>query len=160
VTEAEAIARRAAERLGAEMDPALPDGVARVLTRSRRSPDGDLPDGADLATFVVAAAAFGCRLSAGTSGTAEPTRATLERRLRRQFGIDEGMSPHVAGSRNDHRRGRRSDLRKGRRRRRSTLSAAQADRGRSARTACARPSRFGPQANEQMTIDSGRRLTI
>jgi hypothetical protein len=93
VTEAEAIARRAAERLGAEMDPALPGGVARVLTRSRRSPDGDLPDGADLATFVVAAAAFGCRLSAGTSGTAEPTRATLERRLRRQFGIDEDMSP-------------------------------------------------------------------
>jgi hypothetical protein len=88
------IAERAAMELSAEMDPSLPSRVSRVL-QSRVAQGRDArPSRDDLASFLVAAAEAGCALCAATGGTVGGRgRFLLARRLRREMGIDEGMSP-------------------------------------------------------------------
>lgn len=88
------VARRAALRLGAEMDPSLPNRVERVLARNGDSGAGGLGDGHDLGTFLVAAAHMACGIhDALIIRTDRPARVFVEQRLRREMGIDEGMSP-------------------------------------------------------------------
>ena len=88
-----AIARDAAERLSAEMCPGLPDGVARVLAKGDGTGSDGPPDGGDLASLVVAASWVGCRLYAELRArTDRPAAVYLEQKLRREMGMDEGMS--------------------------------------------------------------------
>lgn len=91
------VARRAALRLGAEMDPSFPNRVERVLARngdSGTSGTDGLGDGHDLGTFLVTAAHMACGIhDALITRTDRPARIFVEQRLRREMGIDEGMSP-------------------------------------------------------------------
>jgi hypothetical protein len=88
-----AIARDAAERLSAEMCPGLPDDVARVLGKGDGIGSDGPPDGGDLASLIVAASWVGCRLYADLRRrTDRPAAVYLERKLRREMGIDEGLS--------------------------------------------------------------------
>jgi len=88
------IARQTAQRLGAEMDPSLPASVERALQKSFSSPGDTLSDGADIGTFIVTSAAAGCRIYADIAlKTHKPSSGYLERKLRSEMGIDEGMSP-------------------------------------------------------------------
>lgn len=90
-----AVAREAAEELGAEMDPGLPGCVERILVRSRGTDAAGLANGDTLGAFIVAAADAGCRVVGDFRADAgeRPARPFIERHLRRQMGIDEGMSP-------------------------------------------------------------------
>lgn len=91
--EPDAIARDIAERLAAEMCPGLPDDVARVLAK-RDGTGADRPrDGGDLASLVVAASHVGCDLyGALRERTDRPAAVYLESKLRREMGIDAGLS--------------------------------------------------------------------
>lgn len=77
------------------MDPGLPGCVERILVRSRGTDAAPLPNGDTLGAFIVAAADAGCRVVGEFRGRAgeRPAHSFLERQLRRQMGIDEGMSP-------------------------------------------------------------------
>ncbi|MGF1641383.1 MAG: hypothetical protein ACFCUO_10590 [Rhodospirillales bacterium] len=91
--EADAIARAAAARLAAEMCPGLPAAVARIVAARGEPGTGDPADSADLASMVVVASRLGCDLLAELRArTDRPAAGYLERRLRREMGIDEGMS--------------------------------------------------------------------
>ena len=88
-----AVARAAAARLAAEMCPGLPDNVARVLAKGDGPGADGFSDGGDLASLVVAAAHVGCRLYADLRArTDRPAAVYLEQKLRREMGIDEGLS--------------------------------------------------------------------
>ena len=88
-----AIARDAAERLSAEMCPGLPDDVARVLGKGDGIGSDGPSDGGDLASLIVAASRVGCALYAELRArTDRPAAVYLERKLRREMGIDEGLS--------------------------------------------------------------------
>lgn len=88
------IARRAALRCGAEMDPSLPGQVERVLAAAGRPGAADPLDGRDLASFLVVAAAALCRIHRDHSRrTDRPAHRYLERRLQSEMGIDEGAAP-------------------------------------------------------------------
>lgn len=90
-----AVAREAAQELGAEMDPGLPGCVERILSRSRGTKGMALADGETLGDFIVAAADTGCRLlnDFRTRVGEPPAWSYVQRQLQRQMGIDEGMSP-------------------------------------------------------------------
>ncbi|TVR98901.1 MAG: hypothetical protein EA406_05330 [Rhodospirillales bacterium] len=81
-------------RLGAEMDPSFPNRVERVLARNGEADTHGLTDGHDLGTFLVTAAHIACGIHAALiRRTDRPARVFVEERLRREMGIDEGMSP-------------------------------------------------------------------
>lgn len=76
------------------MDPSLPASVERALQRSFSTPGDTLFDGEDIGTFIVTSAAAGCRIYAEKALTSQrPSFGYLERKLRSEMGIDEGMSP-------------------------------------------------------------------
>jgi len=90
--ELDAIARDAAERLSAEMCPGLPDN-ARVLGKDDGIGSDGPSDGGDLASLIVAASYVGYRLYADLRRrTDRPAAVYLEQKLRREMGIDEGLS--------------------------------------------------------------------
>jgi hypothetical protein len=94
VSSPDAVAERAAGKLSAEMDPSIPARVARVLQSRATAGPAAKPARDGLAQFLVAAADAGCSLRAAIGGTVgESARFLLGRRLRREMGIDEGMSP-------------------------------------------------------------------
>lgn len=88
-----AIARKTAARLAAEMCPGLPDDVARVLGKGDGTGSEGPSDGGDLASLIVAASRVGCTLYAELRArTDRPAAIYLEQKLRREMGIDEGLS--------------------------------------------------------------------
>ncbi|MCP5365739.1 MAG: hypothetical protein H6905_11030 [Hyphomicrobiales bacterium] len=88
------IARQAAQRLGAEMDPSLPACVERALQKRFSLPSETLFDGDDIGTFIVTSATAGCRIYAEIAEKSiQPSFGYIERKLRSEMGIDEGMSP-------------------------------------------------------------------
>lgn len=94
MTNSERIARRAALDLGAAMDPSLSGRVERVLNAAAGTDPEDPLDGGDLASFLVVAAGVACRLHGDLKQrTDTPSRSYLERRLRSEMGVDEGLSP-------------------------------------------------------------------
>lgn len=87
------LARRAALRLGADMDPSLPGRVERVLDAGGKKGDKDPLDGRDLASFLVVSAGVLCRIYGDLNDRMRaPAYAFLERRLQSEMGIDEGIS--------------------------------------------------------------------
>ena len=93
VTDRERIAKHAALDLGAVMDPLLSSRVDRVLSAATGADPKDPLDGGDLASFLVAAAGIACRIYADLKRrTGSPSRSYMERRLRSEMGVDEGMS--------------------------------------------------------------------
>jgi hypothetical protein len=94
VANVEAIARRAALDLSAAMDPSLSSRVERVLGANSGANPKDPLDGRDLASFLVVAAGIACKIHGDLSRRTEaPARSYMERRLRSEMGIDEGISP-------------------------------------------------------------------
>ncbi|MCW5700558.1 MAG: hypothetical protein KIT00_12025 [Rhodospirillales bacterium] len=88
------VARQAAQDLGAEMDPGLPACVQNILTHSPSSDPGSLINADSLGAFIVATARAGVRIIADLrENLAPPGHALVQRRLQREMGIDEGMSP-------------------------------------------------------------------
>lgn len=88
------LARRAALRLGAEMDPGLPGRVERVLTADEQGGLQRALEGHDLASFLVATAAIACRVYQELRRKTEtPAAVYLERRLQSEMGIDAGTAP-------------------------------------------------------------------
>jgi hypothetical protein len=91
---AEKIARQAALDLSAAMDPSLSSRVDRVFSAASGADPKDPLDGGDLASFLVVAAGVACRIHGDLrSRTESPARSYIERRLRSEMGIDEGISP-------------------------------------------------------------------
>jgi hypothetical protein len=91
--EPDAIARDTAERLAAEMCPGLPDDVARVLAKGDGTGADGPRDGGDFASLVVAASHVGCALYGELlARTDRPAAVYLESKLRREMGVDEGLS--------------------------------------------------------------------
>jgi hypothetical protein len=88
----ETIARLAAARLAADMDPGLPACVDRILRLSNGTVPDTLADPGTLGSFIVATAHLGCALPAVLSRNPLSARADLEAQLRRVMGIDEGVS--------------------------------------------------------------------
>jgi hypothetical protein len=87
------IARAAAEKLAAEMCPGLPDDVARILGKGDGTGSEGPADGGDLASLIVAASRVGCTLYTELRArTDRPAAVYLEQKLRREMGIDEGLS--------------------------------------------------------------------
>jgi|APTNR8051073442_1049403.scaffolds.fasta_scaffold57661_1 hypothetical protein len=87
------LARRAALRLGAEMDPALPRCVDTILRESPGTAPDDLVRGGTLGAFIVACCHVGCGIDAeNRRRTERPSALWLADQLRREMGIDEGMS--------------------------------------------------------------------
>jgi hypothetical protein len=94
VTNSERIARRAALDLSGAMDPSLSARVECVLSAAAGEDPKDPLDGGDLASFLIVAAGVACRLHSDLKQrTDTPSRSYLERRLRSEMGIDEGLSP-------------------------------------------------------------------
>ena len=94
MTDTETIARRAALALSAEMDPSLSSRVDRVLSASTGPNPKNPLEGRDLASFLVVAAGIACKIHDDLSRRTEaPARSYMERRLRSEMGIDEGLSP-------------------------------------------------------------------
>ncbi len=94
MVDAETIARRAALNLSAEMDPCLSSRVDRVLSATTGANPKDPLDGGDLASFLVVAAGVACKIHGDLSRRTDlPARSYMERRLRSEMGIDEGLSP-------------------------------------------------------------------
>jgi hypothetical protein len=93
VRDSERIARRAALDLSAAMDPSFSLRVDRVLSAATGADPQDPLDGGDLASFLVAAAGIACRIHSDLKRrTDTPSRSYMERRLRSEMGIDEGLS--------------------------------------------------------------------
>jgi len=87
------IARDTADKLAAEMCPGLPDDVARILGKGDGIGSDGPSDGGDLASLIVAASRVGCGLYAELRArTDRPAAVYLEQKLRREMGIDEGLS--------------------------------------------------------------------
>jgi hypothetical protein len=87
VPDAERIACAAAQALAADVDPSLPARVERALNGGRR--DGDT-------AFLIDAARHACRVAGGTTPNGGPLSAAfIERRLRRELGLDDGMAPEL-----------------------------------------------------------------
>ncbi|MGZ9107114.1 MAG: hypothetical protein ACXW3M_15205 [Rhodoplanes sp.] len=94
MTDSERIAKRAALDLSAAMDPSLSSRVDRVLSAATAADPKDPLDGGDLASFLVAAAGIACRIHTDLKRrTDSPSWSYMERRLRSEMGIDEGVSP-------------------------------------------------------------------
>jgi hypothetical protein len=76
------------------MDPSLSARVERVLSAAAGADPKDPLEGDDLASFLVVAAGVACRLHGDLKRrTDTPSPRYLERRLRSEMGIDEGLSP-------------------------------------------------------------------
>lgn len=76
------------------MDPSLPACVERALHKRFSLPADTLFDGDDIGTFIVTSAAAGCRIYAEMAvKSKQASFGYLERKLRSEMGIDEGMSP-------------------------------------------------------------------
>jgi hypothetical protein len=87
------IARTTAAMLAAEMCPGVPDDVGRILAKGDGSGADGFSDGGDLASLIVAASYVGCRLYADLRRrTDRPAAVYLEQKLRREMGIDVGLS--------------------------------------------------------------------
>jgi hypothetical protein len=83
ILEPDAIAREAARAIAADTDPSLPSRVEAALGGPARD---------CVAAFLVDAARHACRIGAGVSVNGNPLAAqAIERRLRREFGLDDGM---------------------------------------------------------------------
>ncbi len=81
---ADAIARAAAGAIAADTDPSLPSRVEKALTGATRD---------CVATFLVDAARHACRIGEAMNPNGRPPNARLiEQRLRREFGLDDGMA--------------------------------------------------------------------
>jgi hypothetical protein len=88
-----AVGRTTAAMRAAEMCPGLPDDVARVLGKGDGTGLERPSDGGDLASLIVAASVVGCSLYTELRArTDRPAAVYLERKLRREMGIDEGLS--------------------------------------------------------------------
>ena len=94
IASTETVARQAALDLNAEMDPSLSSRVDRVLSANTGAHPKDPLDGRDLASFLVVAAGIACQIHEDLKRrTQAPARNYMERRLRSEMGIDEGISP-------------------------------------------------------------------
>jgi hypothetical protein len=94
IASTEIIARQAALDLSAEMDPSLSSRVDRVLSANTGANPKNPLDGHDLASFLVVAAGIACQIHGDLRRRTEvPARSYMERRLRSEMGIDEGISP-------------------------------------------------------------------
>lgn len=94
IASTEMVARQAALDLSAEMDPSLSSRVDRVLSARIGADPKDPLDGRDLASFLVVAAGIACQIHGELRRRTDvPARSYLERRLRSEMGIDEGISP-------------------------------------------------------------------
>jgi len=83
ILEPDAIARDAARAIAADTDPSLPSRVETALAGRTRD---------CVAAFLVDAARHACRIGAGVSVNGNALAApVIERRLRREFGLDDGM---------------------------------------------------------------------
>jgi hypothetical protein len=88
-----AIARTTAVVLAAEMCPGVTDDVAGILAKGDGTGSDEPSDGGDLASLIVAASYVGCRLYADLRRrTDRPAAVHLEQKLRREMGIDAGLS--------------------------------------------------------------------
>ena len=88
-----AVGRTTAAMRAAEMCPGLPDDVAGVLGKGDGTGSERPSEGGDLASRIVAASVVGCALyTEPRARTDRPAAVYLERKLRREMGIDEGLS--------------------------------------------------------------------
>jgi hypothetical protein len=88
-----AIARTTAAMLAEEMCPGMLNDVARILPKGDRAGSDKPSDGGDIASLIVAASYVGCRLYTDLRRrTDRPVAAYLEQKLRREMGIDAGLS--------------------------------------------------------------------
>ncbi|MCU0839552.1 MAG: hypothetical protein MUE49_12650 [Rhodospirillales bacterium] len=85
VLEADALARAAAGAIAADTDPSLPSRVEKALSGATRD---------CVAAFLVDAARHACRLAAARVNT-PPSAWAVEQRLRREFGLDDGMAAEL-----------------------------------------------------------------
>lgn len=87
------VARRAALRLGAEMDPSLPRCVDTILRDSPGTDPDELVRAGSLGAFIIACCHVGVGIDAEQRRRTErPSMLWLADQLRREMGIDEGMS--------------------------------------------------------------------
>ncbi len=88
------VSRQVALRLSAEMDPSLGRCVDGILRKSPGTDPDALVNAGTIGAFIIAASHVGCGLAAGLrQRTDRPSRLWLSDQLRREMGVDEGMSP-------------------------------------------------------------------